>query len=426
MVYKMTGSAVLDGRVRGGKWTRRLLALLYVFILVENPLTRVFPFLSYFDEVFFIVVAFWALLKCRKGVSRDWLRLSVIVSTLCLVMGSIGLAGWVASGLQESIVAAFKDMIAFAKFPIGLTALVLLLDNVDEIVLKDCAKISRVFILLSLFCAIINLIYPVDFFSHDLRHGVQSFTFFYSHPTYLVFSIVLCFSLISREHERLGLYELACFAILILTMRDKAFGFIALAVFFSIVGIEKRNNLLLYLTVAAVGAMVVAWPKISLYISYPNSPREAMYSAALDLSIKFFPLGAGFASIASSVSGEYYSQAYFDYGIDKIPDMTPDNFSAMGDAGYAYYLGVFGLIGLLLFFVVLYLLYRYLVSEQPLGSRGRYSILILFGYILLALTVETTLTNPSGMELAFVLALLGCCVPGSPGNVDRKDGIEFV
>ena len=80
--------------------------------------------------------------------------------------------------------------------------------------------------------------------------------------------------------------------------------------------------------------------------------------------------------------------------------------TAVGDAGLAYYLGEFGIIGITLMVIMMIYIYRVLVKRLSLGSARRDAILLLFGYILVALAVEAVLTNATGVMSAIVFSYI--------------------
>ena len=79
---------------------------------------------------------------------------------------------------------------------------------------------------------------------------------------------------------------------------------------------------------------------------------------------------------------------------------------AAGDAGLAYYLGEFGIIGILLMVIMMVYIYRVLVKRLSLDPARRGAILLLFSYIFIALTVEAVLTNATGVMSAIVCSYI--------------------
>lgn len=364
------------------------------------------PLFGYHDEFLFAATALLAVLKFWKSRSTaDRGMLAVVALLLAVVV--IGLVGSFLSGYQHSTEAVIKDVLAFVKFPITLVAALYLTSDWDgDEALGICTIISKIFIVVCFAFSIINTAAPTEAMSHDVRQGIASFKFVFSHPTFLVLSLVLSFAMVSQENSRIDVFKMMCLVALALTMRDKAFGFIGLVAALWFFRVQRKKRILPYLVIAAVVVLIVAWPKIELYLSYSNSPREAMYAGALQLANTFFPFGSGFGTFASSLSGEYYSLAYIALGISSMQGLTPESYTSAGDNGIAYYIGQFGVLGMALIVVIGVLLCRELLTRACPGTSERFAIVSLLGYLGIALTVEATLTNASGVSAAITLALI--------------------
>lgn len=382
-------------------------ACLYAFLLLENCFESILPVLGYSDEALLFGIAFVALLKLwkSKGVPLT-MRAFVTAASLILAV-CIGLIGSSVSGYQENQIAVLKDVLAFLKFPISLICMLYLIQGWqgDE-ALDLCTGISKLFIVVCFAFGVVNTLHPIDVLSHDVRQGIASFKFFFSHPTFLVVSLVLAFSMVSRKSSRPDAIKVMCLAALFLTMRDKAFGFIGLTLMLWLFGIQERRRLIPYLVIAAVVVLLIAWPKIELYLSYSSSPREAMYMGAFQLAGSFFPIGSGFGTFASSLSGEYYSGAYYALGISAMQGLSPESYTSMGDNGIAYYIGQFGFLGATIFVLTIFCLCKEMMLRAQPKSSERFALIVLLGYLSIALTVESTLTNQSGLALAVVLGLV--------------------
>lgn len=78
----------------------------------------------------------------------------------------------------------------------------------------------------------------------------------------------------------------------------------------------------------------------------------------LQLALRVFPGGSGFATFNSFLSGEYYSKAYYLFGLEQKPGLNPIDYIDIGDAQLPYYYTQFGFIGFILFVFLLYLLVK--------------------------------------------------------------------
>lgn len=380
--------------------------LLYVILLLESPLETFVPGFNYFDEAIFIGSSICACLVLwhRKEHLRGRLGLILVLS---LVVVLIGLAGNVFNIYQRNAVAIVSEIIAFLKFPFTLVAFIILLENVDcDRVIDGCACVSRFFILLCFVFCLINIVVPTAGLGHDMRNGVLSFRFIYSHPTFLVLSLVMSFAVLEAQKGGVSVWKILCLFVMAMTMRDKGFGFIAFVAFMWIFKIYRKKRLFKYFLLAGGIVLIAVSSKIAEYMSFSNSPREALYAVTTQIALSAFPFGGGFASIASPLSGRYYSNAYFLFGLSDMDGLTPLHYYDTGDAGVPYYLGQFGFIGLFFAVVSIVLLVSYLFKLCPAGSSRRGALISLIGYIVIAITVETVLSNASGLMIAILMAII--------------------
>lgn len=382
------------------------IAAVFLFFLIEDPLESYFSELQLFDEILTIVLCVAAFIKGGKVETETKGEIIKIIVGF-FVIAILGLLGNAFCGYQTVSIAIAKDCFAFLKFPLVVIASgALLCSCSSKNTIHLCSVISTIFVSICFVFGIINTASPIADFSHDYRGGIMSFKFIFSHPTFLVLSLVLCFAVLAAENKKLDKWKVMCLLAMLLTMRDKAFGFIALVVAGWLFRIYQKKRVVPYFIAAGVVVLCVAWPKISEYIAYSNSPRETLYRMAISIANSGFPFGSGFASIASPLSGEYYSSAYYAFGASAMEGMTPTGYFNLGDAGLAYYLGVFGWLGFLLFIFLVFCIYRLMSKRLVIGSSARYAVFCLFGYIVIALTVENVLTNASGVEIAFVLSII--------------------
>lgn len=383
-----------------------VIVFLFCFLLLQNPLSQFVPSSELHDELLFFVICSAALFKLSTD--KISIRNKDFIVVICVVIIILlGIFGNAASQYQSNIIAVEKDIMAFAKFPLVFIAANYIFKKTkthDAIVI--CNTLCKIFVSICFVFAVFNIIHPSEAFSHDFRHGFWSFKFIYTHPTFLVYALVMCFVILSAMSIKIDIYKIMCLILLALTMRDKAFGFIGLVLFSWLIGIKNKKHVLPFLFLAGIVVLCIAGPKIGEYLSYSNSPRQSMYSASFDIAKTFFPIGSGFATIASSLSGEYYSNAYYVYHMSNMSGLTSQSYTAAGDAGFAYYLGEFGFIGFILFFIILISYFRISIRQIPLRSPVRFSFFLLFGYTLIALTVETVLTNATGVSIAILTILL--------------------
>ena len=125
------------------------------------------------------------------------------------------------------------------------------------------------------------------------------------------------------------------------------------------------------------------------------------WTESFNLLLKCFPLGTGFATFASHISGKYKSSLYSILNIKEIFDQYGNVTATIGDTGFPYYIGQFGFWGLFLLFLSIRALLK-IIHNENLNST---SAVLFLTYIAIALTGEATLIN-AGLECAVTLSLI--------------------
>ena len=188
---------------------------------------------------------------------------------------------------------------------------------------------------------------------------------------------------------------------------------------------RRKKVKIRYFVIAGIIALLISYQKLLEYKSWSWSPRNALYMNGLQLALKVFPWGSGFATFNSFLSGEYYSKAYYLFGLDRKPGLSPIDYVDAGDAQLPYYYTQFGFIGFILFVFVLYLL----VKKVKKVYQGRTMVLksayLLMGYMVIGSLVEAAFTNETGVTSIVVLLLYLNCSNGYSRQI-RKEKYDFI
>lgn len=269
-----------------------------------------------------------------------------------------------------------------------------------------------------------------------------------------VSAMIYLFCSIDRKGEITRTDMFAAIAMLTIGLgctRAKYYGIFVLALYFLLFykpGIFKRLSTMSILTVAAVGALVMAvsWHKIQYYflsgegtdfdISVIESyARPVMYATGVLVIADRLLLGSGLASFGSYVSGESYSALYHEYGIDKVYGLSESMHEFICDAFYPS-LAQFGLIGIMLFaafWIYIYRLLLHMLRSDPQLGRYYYIIgVITICFIGIESIASTTLVQSPGMVLmmllAFICAKSACLfgVPSLPKPIDKIRKLKII
>lgn len=386
--------------------------LLFILILCNNIFAQYIPVFNYLDECIAIlcsIIIIYNIMKYKKIP-----KMIILMILICF----IGLSGNIIYNYQEEKIAILKEILAFSKIIIVFVAIYYYKKNFCNKNLSLSIIISKIYITIIFICGIVSLKNDIGL-SYDLRNGILSYKFFYSHPTYLVYAIILMLVVLvaNCKMSKANLFfQIEGLIVLFLTQRDKAFGFIVLYICVMLLINFPQKMKLWHIIMAFCGMLYISYDKILDYLNYSWSPRWALYMNGLKIMKDTFPFGSGFATFASSLSGEYYSLVYNLYDMSGRPGVSPDNYINLGDAQWPYYYAQFGILGLLIF---IYILYSILKKTKELYSSSKMklkALYLLLGYLFIASLVENVFTNESGVTAIVVLLLfLG------PNNCEKNN-----
>ncbi len=383
-----------------------LVSAFFLFIIFQNLIfnnINLPDFFTYWDEGIEIILIIFSIIVICKNKSLKIKSRNFVILMLLLIMVIIGLVGNICFGYSQSLDGIFRDIVNFLKFP--LTFLLIKMLGIDKIMVKMLSKhvtqIIKFMITITFAFGIINLFVDVGMSHGSARYGIMPYKFLYSHPTYLVLSSILMLSYIQilpKSRKNL-IYELMLLLTIVFTMRTKGIVVVAIFVFIKYAPVAIKKLKALYWGGAGIVGGIMAYSKLMEYTSYSTSPREVLYKGALDLIGKCFPIGSGFATYASHLSVRYESLVY---EFVKVP-MYKATELVYGDAGFAYYLGQFGFLGIIVGIFLAINIYKLAVDKV----KDKLPIILIFIYIVVALTSETILVN-NGIELAVMLAFISC------------------
>ena len=390
---------------------RDILNIIFIsFLLFNSILPNIFILpsaYSYWDEGVSIGLFFlFLIVKMRETmISKTKLNkenLIFILPWLGVVL--IGLIGNLFFGYTHYYEAIIRDIVGFLKFP--MTIYVIRELKLDEIWARSLYRTKlwwlKILTFIMFVCSIISLFSDIGMSQNsDIRYGIVPFQFLYSHPTALVvFSI--CMICIFRAYNCFNIYENLLLIVIALTMRTKGFAFIAVYIFLKYGGHWIKRWKVLYWTSIFVTVLIMGYQKLSLYASYSSSGREVLWKGSIWLLRRCFPIGSGFATYASHISGKYRSTIYnFIYSSDFFGSDGKAT-AVLGDTGFPYYIGQFGLLGVAL--LTISTLYLRKQLKENIKSTFYVTDVVLI-YIAIALTSEAILIN-YGVELAIILCIV--------------------
>lgn len=381
-----------------------LLSLFILFVLFDNAIfnfssvngtawTVVFTLL-----LLFLFILFALFLPNKLKITKLDLKVLFLMSIIIIV----GLLGNYIFNYTSSVQFIATDVIDFMKFPFCFIAIRSL--KIDRYLARSFINfgqyIVKIMIIVIFICGIISQFKNIGMTTNTRTwHGLHAYSFLFSYPTYFVLSCICILSLITSINiKHLKVYETMIMVSALLGLRTKGAVIIVIYILLKYCkGFFKRHKLFSWLSVLCA-SLIVGWSKLHEYLAYSGSARESAYVNSWDILKKHFPIGSGFSTYASFLSGKAHSALYVDYPIPEGFDVYGLPTALLGDTGYPYYIAQFGLIGFLLFIDLLVSIYKILTQK-----KFALSSLVIFFYILFSLSSESSLLN-CGVEMATILA----------------------
>lgn len=387
--------------------------LLYEILLFQNCLLKFFPIAGIIDELCVIVLC---ILLIKYFFTR-YKNKCLIYEEKCSIIffGGfifIGIISTLVNRIQPQSIAIIKDILAISKFIICYIATLILTRNLEKEKLLECIySRTKKYIYIIFIFSIINIFINIGM-AGDVRYGIRSFKFLFTHPTYLVSSIVLMMSVIIAKNEKSKSSKVViiqAIIILILTFRSKAIMFVC--AYFTMVLVVKylKNIKIKYIVPIIIMTFFVSYQKVAEYLSWGlTAARPALYIIGFELAKKYFPLGSGFGTFASSLSGTYYSPIYYEYGISGVWGLTPEKYNYMADTFWPYIYGQFGFIGCLFFIICIVFIIRALILRYSYNKIKLLASLMIIMYIMIASIAEAIFTDVTGtFAFIFIATYLG-------------------
>ena len=319
---------------------------------------------------------------------------------IIVITGMISNLIWGYAGSWQAVI---RDMVGFLKFPLCFIAIRFLgYDKKIRRFLENKGfKFLKVIIIVIFVFGVVSLFKDIGLSqSNELRHGIYSYQFLFNHPNSLGLVMVLLLCLVdSFENKHNFNYIIMCLGTLVLTMRTKILAFVAVFIYIKYGEKWSKKYKAIFWVSATCLILLVSYGKLSVVMKWTESGRMSFWSGSFNLAEKCFPLGSGFGTFASHVSGKYGSKVYSFMHIKEIFDAQGNPTAVLGDTGYPYYIAQFGIIGITL----LTLSVKNLM--KIINNKMNWSALLLLIYLGIALTGESTLLN-AGAEIAATLAVI--------------------
>lgn len=231
----------------------------------------------------------------------------------------------------------------------------------------------------------------------DKRLLINSEKLLFFHPTYLaVFCIVVLAYLTLVSEDKVIDYVFIIQAMLVCasTFRSKAIGLLIIYIIFLYLAKRRIKLKASFVILAVLVMLIIFMPQIKFYyLDDTDSPRSVLTMTGLKIYSRFFPVGSGFGTFGSYISGVNYSPLYNEYRISSIWGLEKGNSFFISDTFWPMIMGQFGFLGLLVFCIILLNFFILIFKLNEFNIYNMLLALIPFTYLMIASTSESSFVN---------------------------------
>lgn len=389
------------------------IAMMYMFALQFWIMKRITVF-QYLDEIYALVAIPLAVFNTRG-------KIKIKKENMYINRMIVGLMIFVLGGLLSNIVfnyqswhAVAKDVFINLKFFLGIATTYYLFKNFNIKKYKNKLNFhAKVLIVLFFILVIQNKVTHV-FEVADGRFGISAEKIIFNHPTELVsitffLLLILMFTYSSTKKE--FLFVMMASFVILMTLRFKAIATVMLFIYMYMIVLSGRKMKMLYLLPLLPFIIVVGRKEFFFYFFGENTldmARGALTYTSLRVANDTFPLGAGFGTFASWMSGVYYSPLYVMYGINGVWGLGREWPALVSDVFWPMIIAQNGYIGLLVYCFVIYCLFRLILQCSKYDKKIFLSGMGALSYLLISSIAESAFVNPLAVPLSFVIGLCIC------------------
>lgn len=380
----------------------------FLNLLLFEPFIRQFvASAQYIDEAFAVMLVLDAI--CRIAFAKRGKHfITPFEQTalgLLIMFVLLGLAENMMAGVQTKLSPIAIDIFACLKFPLALCA--------GYVVFPSCPRLlellkgeGKFLLVLMLPFTVINQFTDIGM-RYDSRYGLQSFQFMFGHPMQLVLIIVGFLSLFASEWQKNKIWLIFCYLYLVLSLRSTAIAFAAIAAVMLLTDKGNKRVRIGKFVLFGLIAIGLAWNQIVAYFGSGESARRSLYQGSFAIAAQYFPFGSGFATYGSNITEDprYYSLLYYRYGLSNVWGLSPSYPYFISDTFWPILIGQFGLIGLVIYAISIYLFYRSSVSRALKANLAIYPALLIFVYLIVSSVSSSAFFSPTAIFLAVCLVL---------------------
>lgn len=392
------------------------IAMMYMFTL-QFWIMRKFTLFQYWDEIYALLaipLAIFSLYSSKGKISikKESKYVNRIIVALMLFV-SVGILSNMVFEYQKWV-AVMQDVFINLKFFLGIATTYYLFKNFNIKKYKNKLNFhAKVLIVLFFVLVIQNKVTHV-FEVADGRFGISAEKIFFNHPTELAsttFFLLLVLMLTCSSTKKEVLFVMMASFVILMTLRFKAIATVMFFIYIYVIVLSGRKMKMLYLLPLLPFIVVVGGKEFFFYFFGENTmdmARGALTYTSLMVANDTFPLGAGFGTFASWMSGVYYSPLYILYGINGVWGLGKDWSGLVSDVFWPMIIAQNGYIGLYIYIFIAYCLFRLIMRCSKYDKKLFMSGIGALLYLLISSIAESAFVNPLAVPLSFIIGLCVC------------------
>lgn len=384
--------------------------IIFASLLLSEYLSQIIAVFSYADE---IVMTIFSIVFLSKFLSGD--RLEKVTYRALFIIFIITVPAILANainGIQKNHIAVVLDIVSKFKIFICFYGIYeTVKTNYDaHYILCFFSQIAKAFLIIGTICGITSLFVDIGMRGQE-RFGIYAFNFIYGHAHIYSMSILIAIMIVVHCDRRNSTrYIFMSIIQMLLTTKGPSIMWAAgILVLMYYMRDHKKIGGSVIAGVGVLGLTLGSF-QVQNYLLNENAPRFLFYKYGLITALRYFPLGAGFATFGSDMAAKYYSPLYVEYGISNIRGMSADDTSFLRDNYWPMILGQFDFIGLFLFIVLFYMIFK-MLQKITLESKDKAMILSAFIYMIVHSIGSSTPTTSAAVTMMMFIALIlrtGC------------------
>lgn len=393
------------------KTTYFYFVILFYLCIFQTPLSKILNVFGYTDEIIALIALPIAVIEFQRN--------NYVVKKKCghyliflVVYAVSGILGNLKYQYQPFFDVALSELFLAVKFWLAIYMGSKVLKNLEIRVYahKIYFHIRAVIVLFVVLLLLDNIF---GIYDSSIRYGLRSTELFYGVPTVFAAICVFLIALLTIVRPYvIGVKKWYIILLLLMcsTLRSKAFAAALLfLLLYYFVFIKKRKVTLGILVLFIPIMLLMGWNQIEYYFFSEirlDSARYQLMITSIQIMQDAFPIGTGFGTFASYMSGVHYSPIYTLYGIANVNGLREGSAAFISDSYWAMVIGETGIIGMISILIVLYQMYKRISSVNQINPSFYVAGLMVLLYLLISSSGESAFAHPIAIPLALVQGLI--------------------